>query len=790
MPGADKAHFEGVFDALDTGLMILDGEARVLAWNAWMASATRIPSDRAIGGRLEVIFPDANLRRLRSAVASALSSGASSLLTHSLHPRMLPLVTRAGRELIHDVSVRPIGEKPYGRCLIQVSDVTVAAERERVLRVRQNARYAAVVDNAPDAIVTIDAGGLIQLANPAAAREFGYAPEELIGKPAADLFEDQAAWANAWKAALSDQTPSRSLELIARRKDGTPSHLEVSASQWTSDARTFVSVILRDINERHAAEAALRRLNETLEERVAVALAERKVLADIVENTDAYIQVLDRDYRLLAVNKASADEFQRLFGVRPAVGAYLPDLFARHPEARANAEALWRRALAGEVFTAIQAVADPERGQRYYEFKLDGLRDVSGRQFAAFQFVYDVTQRIEDQAQLARTEDALRQSQKMEAIGQLTGGIAHDFNNLLTGIIGAMDILKRRLAAGKYEDTQRFMDAASASANRAAALTHRLLAFARRQPLDPKPTDANQLIRGVEDLLRRTLSEQVELVTELTPDLWPTLSDPNQLENAILNLAINARDAMPNGGRLTVTTAKVEIAEPLRIGQDEIEPGDYTLIGVRDTGTGIEPEALPRLFEPFYTTKPLGQGTGLGLSMIYGFVKQSRGAVGIESQLGEGTQVTLYLPRYHGALEIKDARRQPSVPEGDGETVLLVEDDSSVRLLIGEVLRDLGYACIEASDGQTALPILMSNTRLDLMISDVGLPGLNGVQLADYARQHRPDLKILFVTGYAEHVTGGGDFLKPGMEMVTKPFTLDAVAFKIREMLASGHRRT
>ena len=783
MPSTSNGLAGEVIDALDSGVAVLDDQGRIEIWNDWLVSATGIAPHFARGRTLGELFPDAKLNRLVRAIDDALALGASSLLTHSLHPKLLPLRTRAGRELIHDLSVRPLGAKPYRRCAVQVADVTVAVERERVLRARQNARYAAVVDNAPDAILTLDAQGVIQMANPAAQREFGFTTQQdMVGAPAVLLFEDPDVWNAAWATARSGgvQPP---LEIVARRRDGTPSHLELSASRWQSEARTFVSVILRDVNERHAAETALRRLNETLEDRVATTLAERKVLADIVENTDAYIQVLDRDLNLLAINKPSADAFQRAFGRRPVIGDNLAAYLADFPDQASLARERWGRALSGEAFTIEQALPTP-LGLRHYELKFNALRDGAGRPFAAFQFIYDVTDRVEQQKQLAAAEEALRQSQKMEAIGQLTGGIAHDFNNLLTGIIGAMDILKRRLAAGRYEDTQRFMDAATTSANRAAALTHRLLAFARRQPLDPKATDANQLIRGIEDLLRRTLSERIQLVTDLEPDLWPALTDPNQLENAVLNLAINGRDAMPNGGVLTLTTRRIAFAEPRRFGQDEIHPGDYTQICVSDTGTGIAPEALGKVFEPFFTTKPIGKGTGLGLSMIYGFVKQSRGAVQIESTVGEGTQVTLYLPRYRGSREAEAVVQERPAPQGSGETVLLVEDDSSVRLLIGEVLRDLGYACIEASDGQTAIPVLASNTRLDLMITDVGLPGMNGRQLADLARQHRPDMQVLFVTGYAEQVTGDGEFLESGMSMVTKPFTLDALAFKIREILA------
>jgi PAS domain S-box-containing protein len=779
---------ETIADALDIGLIVLDRDRRVTGWNAWLASASGVRADAAVGRTLEEVFEGPLRRRLSSAIGEALDAGASSLLTHTLHPRLFPLKTRTNQPLVHDVYIRPTGGKPYAGCVIQISDVTLAAQRERVLRQRLNARYAAVVDSAQDAILTIDAGGIVQLANPAAAREAGASAADLVGRPIGDLLGDNQAWDRLWRSVVSGEVVQRPVELVSRRPDGSPSYLEVSASRWLSDSRVFVSVILHDVNERHATEAKLRRLNETLEERVATTLAERQLLADIVEDTDALVQALDRDFRIVAVNRAWALEFERVHGKTAEIGDNLLELLADFPQEQANARALWERAFAGAAFTEIQQFGSPGVDRRYYEMKFNALKDGAGEQFAAFQFVYDVTDRIEHQEQLARTEEALRQSQKMEAIGQLTGGIAHDFNNLLTGIIGSMDILKRRLAAGRYEEMQRFMDAATTSANRAAALTHRLLAFSRRQPLDPKGLDPNALVRGMEDLLRRTLGEQVRLTTELAPDAWHVLTDSNQLENALLNLAINARDAMPAGGRLAVTTGNLHCDPPALGGEDEIAEGDYVVIRVCDTGIGMAPEIIPRVFDPFFTTKPIGEGTGLGLSMIYGFARQSRGYVRIESAVGRGTNVLLYLPRFRGDLEEEDANRSRDLPTGAGETVLLVEDDSSVRLLIGEVLRELGYSCVEAIDGQAALSVLNSNTRLDLMISDIGLPGLNGQQLAATARQHRPDLKILFVTGYAHHAAGAEQLLGPGMAMVTKPFSLDALALKIRDMLAPSRR--
>ncbi len=380
-------------------------------------------------------------------------------------------------------------------------------------------------------------------------------------------------------------------------------------------------------------------------------------------------------------------------------------------------------------------------------------------------------------------EEKLRQSQKMDAIGQLTGGIAHDFNNLLTGITGSLDLIRRRLDAGRTQDVLRFIDAASTSALRAAALTHRLLAFARRQSLDARPSDVNALIAGMDELLRRTLGKQAVLEIVLGTGLWPAHTDANQLENAILNLAINARDAMPDGGRLSIATSNARLDGTDSLLNEEVTPGHYVVISVSDTGSGMPPDILAKVFDPFFTTKAIGQGTGLGLSMIYGFAKQSGGHVRIESKVGVGTTVKLYLPRASIPVETVSDINHADTPRGQGETVLVVEDDLTVRLLVVEVLKELGYLHCEASDGLQALPILRSEQRIDMMVSDVGLPGLNGRQLAEIARQTRPGMKVLFVTAYSAAAAVRGEFLEPGMDLLTKPFTLDALGTKIREMI-------
>ncbi len=414
----------------------------------------------------------------------------------------------------------------------------------------------------------------------------------------------------------------------------------------------------------------------------------------------------------------------------------------------------------------ISWVAAPEAGSIY----------ASGR---------DVTEDKARTQQLAAAQEALRQSQKMEAVGQLTGGIAHDFNNLLAGISGSLELLGKRLSEGRLNGMERYIDAAQGSAQRAASLTQRLLAFSRRQTLDPKPTDVNRLINGMEELIRRSVGPDVEVEVVGAGGLWNTKIDQSQLENALLNLCINGRDAMaPAGGRLTIETSNKWLDDRAAKARD-LPPGQYVSLCVTDTGTGMPPEVQAQAFDPFFTTKPLGQGTGLGLSMIHGFVRQSGGQVRIYSEIGKGTTMCLYLPRYQGDVDgDEDVGMTPVVEGGHGETVLVIDDEETVRMLVAEVLGDAGYNVIEAPDGPSGLEILRSDRRIDLLVSDVGLPGgMNGRQVADAARVSRPDLKVLFITGYAENAAVGNGLLAPGMEVLTKPFVMGDLAAKVHDMI-------
>jgi signal transduction histidine kinase len=460
---------------------------------------------------------------------------------------------------------------------------------------------------------------------------------------------------------------------------------------------------------------------------------------------------------------------------------------------------------------------------RYLDFVYQPIVDASGASSAIFVEGADVTDKVEAENELrslnthleariaARThdledalqrlqaesrerqaiEDALRQAQKMEAVGQLTGGIAHDFNNLLQGITGSLDLLKLRLQLGKLENVDKLIAGAMNSAQRAAGLTHRLLAFSRRQPLDPKPVKANQLIAPMEELLRRTLGEKIRLELVLSGGLWTTLCDPHQLESAILNLCINARDAMPDGGRLTIETSNAWLDDAYVAQHADLQSGQYVCISVSDSGVGMPPDVLAKAFDPFFTTKPIGQGTGLGLSMIYGFCKQSSGHAKLYSELGQGTTARLYLPRHHG--EASAPPEPPQLGEAHqslhGEVVLVVEDEPVVRALVIEVLVGLGYRTLEAADGGAALRILESKQRIDLLVTDVGLPVMNGRQVYDAAAQTRPGLKVLFMTGYAENAALGNGFLEPGMELITKPFSMEKLASQISRILGRGSGR-
>jgi len=450
-----------------------------------------------------------------------------------------------------------------------------------------------------------------------------------------------------------------------------------------------------------------------------------------------------------------------------------------------------RRDQAGRAAAVVESLADVTALRRA-QVELERLNaELEGRVEARTAELRRAVDSLHAAArERAQAEESLRQAQKMEAVGQLTGGLAHDFNNLLTGISGSLERLQARLSQGRVNDLERYIVVAQGAAKRAAALTHRLLAFSRRQTLDPKPTSVNRLMAGMEELVRRTVGPAITVEVVAAGGLWATLIDPGQLENALLNLCINARDAMPDGGRLTIETGNRWLDQRAARERD-LAPGQYVSLCVSDTGVGMTPDVIARAFDPFFTTKPIGMGTGLGLSMVYGFARQSGGQARIYSEPGQGAMVCLYLPRHHGgaesADELDDTRNK--VPHvGQGETVLVVDDEPAVRMLVAEVLEDFGCTVIEAEDGAAGLRVLRSDARIDLLITDVGLPGgLNGRQVADAARAARPGLRVLFITGYAENAVVGNGHLEPGMQVLTKPFAMETLASRIRDLMAQPH---
>ncbi len=528
-----------------------------------------------------------------------------------------------------------------------------------------------------------------------------------------------------------------------------------------------------DIHDRKVATAELQRLNTMLEERVAERTRERDRVWNVSQDL---LAVSDGAGVLRSVNPA----WTRLLGWGAAELVGHTTLWLEHPEERElNRSELGRLVATGRTLRFENRLRHKDGSYRWLSWNAStdgGLLYSSAR---------DITEDRKVAENLQRAEEALRQSQKMDALGQLTGGIAHDFNNLLQGIIGSLGIARRRLPPEGAEPIGRFVDGAINSANRAAALTHRLLAFSRRQPLDPRPVDANQLLASMEDMLRRTMGERIYIEIHSARDLWLTRCDPNQLESAVLNLAINARDAMPDGGTLRIDTVNMAV-DSGRAAAHEMTAGEYVCLTVRDTGLGMSPEVKARAFDPFFTTKPMGQGTGLGLSMIYGFTRQSEGHARIDSEPGQGTAVSIYLPRFRGEMDSEAPAAGAVEPAGaSGEMVLVVEDEAVVRGLIVEVLQENGYAVLQAPDSSTALQILQSPRRIDLLVSDIGLPGLNGRQLADAAQSLRPGLRVLLMTGYAATAAAAEGFLQRDMELITKPFPMETLIARIREMLAA-----
>lgn len=641
-----------ILNALDVGIAILDRQGRIVLWNDWIARYTQTDASAVVGRMLVDVFPALAATRLPSAVEDSFETGSSGLLTHSLN-KLFPMRNEAGQELLHNVIVRPMSSGPAQQCLLQVNDVTVAVTRERVLRERQNARYRAIVDTAPDAIITINLDLSIQWLNGTAAQILGYAPEELIGQTIDVLLENKNDLTTPFlQVAKEDGQIGGTLQIVGRRKDGVLIPFEMSLARWSADDRIFVTTIWRDVTERMLAETALRdsearlrRSNEELETRVAERTREREVaLAQLYE------------------------------------------------------------------------------------------------------------------------------SQKLETIGQLTGGVAHDFNNLLSVILGSLSLLKKRIP----DDPRitRLVDGALQGAERGATLTKRLLAFARRQELKLEAAELQSLVPDMTDFLRQSIGPGIQIIVDIPHDIEPVRADVNQLELALMNLAVNARDAMPQGGALTISCRNETAATSRPAG---LPPGDYVRLSVADTGEGMDEATRVRALEPFFTTKGVGKGTGLGLSMVHGMTAQSGGAMDIESEVGKGTVISLWLPRARHEDLMRDIPAPAvaaRVAESRALRILLVDDDVLVSMNTANMLMDLGHDVVEAQSGLHALHLLDTDGPFEVIVTDYAMPGMTGLDLAGRAKAKYPEILIILATGYAELPTNAAvDFPR-----LSKPYTQEQLA--------------
>ena len=650
-----------VFDALNVGIIILDRQSRVVVWNDWIAHATRKMAMSVRGTKFFDIFPELQATRLPLVIEEAFEIGTSSVLTHSLN-KLLPLRDESDREVLHNIIVRPLAFGAAQHCVLQVDDVTLAVTRERVLRERQNARYHAIVDSAPDAIITVNLDLSIQWLNATAARILGYAPVELMGQTIDVILKNKNDLTASFLDELHNTGQSgNALPIVGRRKDGALVPFEMSVARWKADNRTFMTTIWRDVTERMVAEKALR-----------------------------------------------------------------------------DSEALLRRTNS-ELETRVE-----ERTR-------------------------------EREAALGQ----LYESQKLETIGQLTGGVAHDFNNLLSVILGSLSLLKKRLPPDPR--ATRLIDGAIQGAERGATLTKRLLAFARRQELKLEAIELQTLIPDMVDFLRQSVGPGIEIVVDIADDVAPIMIDANQFELALMNLAVNARDAMPQGGLLTIAGRNATTdRSKLPIG---IPQGEYVRLTVADTGEGMDEATRAKAMEPFFTTKGIGKGTGLGLSMVHGLTAQSGGAMDIASDVGKGTVITLWLPRACGAEVVRDPPMSEAVVEATPRPalrILLVDDDVLVSMNTANMLIDLGHDVLEAHSGVHALRMLESEGTFDAVITDYAMPGMNGLELATRITTERPQMLVILATGYAELPTESSI----AFPRLSKPYTQGQLAEALERGLA------
>ncbi|HEX7802369.1 MAG TPA: PAS domain-containing protein [Pseudoxanthomonas sp.] len=519
-----------------------------------------------------------------------------------------------------------------------------------------------------------------------------------------------------------------------------------------------------DVTSAHSDAEAVRELYDTMEQRVANAVAERNILADVVEFSETHTMAVDLCYYVLAVNKSYSEEFESLYGHRLKVGDNLLEMLQGDPVRGERMRGFWDRAISGEDFHVSETFGSVTDGTRHYDMRFNALKDRSGRRVGAFVVVYDVTDRADEQARLAEAEARVRQTQKIEAIGQLTGGVAHDFNNLLMVISGGLEVMDE-LAPARREKVIAGMRQA---VEKGAGLSRQLLAFSRRQPLRPEAINLARKIGGMREMLDRSLRGDVHVEVAFDGGLWPVEVDPDQLELVVLNLAVNARDAMPGGGTIRIGARNAPALN------DEELFGDYVELSIADTGTGMMPEVLARVFEPFFTTKEIGKGSGLGLAQAHGFAKASRGTVRIESEPRTGTTVFLYLPRTDksplGGEEEKEAEAPRNQIQAQG-SLLLVEDDDEVAALTSEMLATLGYEVTRVENADAALGALADGKPFGVVFSDVMMPGhLDGIDLSQEIRARRPGLPVVLTTGHVEAAKQKAEAL--GLSVLPKPYRL------------------
>jgi len=628
-------------------------------------------------------------------------------------------------------------------------------------------KFELLVQSVTDyAIFMLDPQGRVTSWNAGARRFKGYEADEIIGEHFSRFYTAEEREKGIPRIALETAEREGRFEIEGWRvrKDGSRFWADVVIDPIRDLEGRLVGFakVTRDLTDRKAAEEELRASEERF-----------RLLVQSV--TDYAIYMLDPNGLVSSWN-AGAERFKG-YTAEEILGQHFSRFYTDEDRA-AEIPRIALETASNEGRFEAEGWRVRKDGSRFWaSVIIDPIRNEAGE-------LIGFTKVTRDMSEKRAIEEQLRQSQKMEAVGQLTGGLAHDFNNLLTGISGSLEMMQLRMAQGRTAEVDRYLTAAQGAVKRAASLTHRLLAFSRRQTLDPKPTNVNRLLSELEELVRRTVGPSIDVEVVGASGLWPTLIDQNQLENAVLNLCVNARDAMPTGGKLTIETANKWLDDRAARKHD-LPIGQYVSVCVTDTGVGMAPDVIAKAFDPFFTTKPIGEGTGLGLSMVYGFARQSGGQVRIYSEVGQGTTMCLYLPRHMGeGASDEELEIRPTIAAGGGEVVLVIDDDPTIRMLVGEVLAESGYAVIEAPDGPAGLKVLDSNARIDLLITDVGLPGgMNGRQVADAARVKRRDLKVLFITGYAENAVIGQTRLANGMFVMTKPFQMDVLAHRIREII-------